>query len=122
MKEDILVQPVVVFVPIVMENILTDNFFLSPHFMPPGVGDVHMDRNRNAIGQINQVSDGHGTPTASGMIASSVTSNTKFTTSDGSDHSWMNVGIDLSRVMPVGASIAPRAWGALACCYLGTPA
>ena len=29
---------------------------------------------------------------------------------------------DSSRVAPVGAANKPRAWGALACCYLGTPA
>ena len=31
-------------------------------------------------------------------------------------------GFDSGRIMPVGAANKPRAWGALACSYLGTPA
>ena len=27
-----------------------------------------------------------------------------------------------SRVVPTGATFAPRSWGSLACCYLGQPA
>lgn len=29
---------------------------------------------------------------------------------------------DTARVVPTGAANKPRAWGALACCYLGQPA
>ena len=31
------------------------------------------------------------------------------------------VVIDNNRVVPTGAANKPRGWGALACCYLGTP-
>lgn len=32
------------------------------------------------------------------------------------------VDFDSARIQPVGSANAPRRWGALACCYLGTPA
>ena len=32
------------------------------------------------------------------------------------------MSFDSSRVVPTGAANKPRAWGALACCYLGQPA
>lgn len=39
----------------------------------------------------------------------------------GSRGSYVRVGFDSSRVVPTGPANAPRRWGALACCYLGTP-
>ena len=33
---------------------------------------------------------------------------------------YMN--LDVSKVVPTGNKVAPRAWGALACAYLGQPA
>lgn len=33
-----------------------------------------------------------------------------------------NSRLNIARVVPTGSSNKPRAWGALACCYLGQPA
>lgn len=37
------------------------------------------------------------------------------------DRNYARVGFDASRQVPTGAANKPRAWGALACAYLGTP-
>ncbi|WP_143142696.1 hypothetical protein [Desulfovibrio desulfuricans] len=117
MKEDILVQPVVVFVPIVMENILTDNFFLSPHFMPPGVGGVHIDMVREIEGRLGEQVH---TEYFNGAFYNSASVGNR-TYSDGAFANGV-AALKISRVVPVGNANKPRAWGALACCYLGQPA
>ena len=35
---------------------------------------------------------------------------------------YVQIILDLARVVPVGNANKPRGWGALACAYLGTPA
>lgn len=55
---------------------------------------------------------------------SSVASGPRYLVSNGSGTQfWMAVAdINTSRVVPTGAANKPRAWGALACAYLGAPA
>ena len=55
--------------------------------------------------------------------ASSVASGARYLVSNGSGTQfWMAaVNINTARQVPIGAANKPRAWGALACCYLGTP-
>ena len=40
----------------------------------------------------------------------------------GGAYVFRETDFDISRVVPTGAANKPRAWGALACCYLGQPA
>ena len=81
----------------------------------PGVGGAHGDQMRNIPG----VTTGFYTPEITGAffaIGSPV-----HNIGGGSNHLYAAIQFSPSRVVPVGPKIAPRAWGALACCYLGAP-
>jgi hypothetical protein len=89
-----------------------------------GVGGVHGDQGREATGYT-------ALHTTAGSLSIETKSNGVFAaeawgygSSSGTQQVTDGFGIRfrLSRVMPVGSAFTPRAWGALACCYLGTPA
>lgn len=84
----------------------------------PGVGGVHGDMVRNVTGQNGMYSDGDAVPPATSAM---------YVVKNGYGYQGVNGAwrsytyLDISRVVPTGAANKPRAWGALACCYLGTP-
>lgn len=87
-----------------------------------GVGGVDGDRGREAAGTFLSVEDnnivgGVGEYPTGAFVASG--SNGK---GGSGDYAQARIAFSLSRVVPVGPAFAPRRWGALACCYLGTPA
>lgn len=94
-----------------------------------GVGGVHGDVIRNIKGAPKRT-DGlypfvtslpAGTVVADGALTVRVGPNfTNSGTTTGSP--WGVVELDASRTVPTGNANKPRAWGALACAYLGTPA
>ena len=87
------------------------------------MGAVHLDRMRNLKAGLPPDAGyvirwvGEGAPTGA-YVPSSQQANYAAGTSG------TNIGIkgiDAGRVVPVGNSFAPRAWGALPCVYLGVP-
>ncbi len=85
-----------------------------------GVGGVHGDAIRNITGMQGghnsycwavQTAGAHYLAGPRGGQPDIVTSNANYA----------QCGFDASRVVPVDAKNQPRAWGALACVYLGTP-
>lgn len=79
------------------------------------VGGTHGDGNRNVVGSFG-ISGAHVT-TISGAIGA-----TGSTVADAvSAHPLGTITFDASRVVPVAAKNQPRAWGTLACVYLGAP-
>jgi len=54
------------------------------------------------------ISDAAGTHTSTAQLVNA-------------SHALPRISLQASRVVPTGATNKPRAWGALACCYLGTP-
>ncbi len=86
-----------------------------------GVGGVQGDMIRNITG-VSTTGLYSVTNTQSGALVMSGTGN-RYNISqigDGSGGESMRaVGLDIPRVVPVGAVNAPRRWGALACAYLG---
>lgn len=88
-----------------------------------GVGGVDGDRGRNATGEaaphaaMGFLAPGGGN--TSGLFKGGAARTAGIGSLGGAAEA---LGVDFSRVMPTGAAFAPRRWGALACCYLGTPA
>ena len=82
-----------------------------------GVGGTHIDCVRNITGQVGTEYN------STGQLAGAFfrTSKTYGSQAMG-DYTAYVTGFDSARVVPVGAANKPRAWGALACCYLGSPA
>ena len=86
-----------------------------------GVGGVHGDAIRNIIAvHPGDSRDGFGA--LSGAVYSSYNPYLVSNTSGGSQFWMYPTSFDVSRIVPVGAANKPRAWGALACAYLGQPA
>ena len=83
-----------------------------------GVGGVHGDAIRNITGRAWM--GAYGNPSNStGALFSELSGTVKGY--DGTTNAgYMN--LDVSKVVPTGNKVAPRAWGALACAYLGQPA
>ena len=86
-----------------------------------GVGGVHGDMIRNISGSFVGYDFGGdsggswgGAFTRTGMAGSSA--------GGGSSQGEASTSFSPSRVVPTGNANKPRGWGALACCYLGTPA
>lgn len=83
-----------------------------------GVGGVHGDAIRNITGRItphnNSAYLGQGMGYIEGEAIRTVPANSTTTQPTGG-----NWGLDASRVVPVAAKNQVRAWGALACVYLG---
>ena len=86
-----------------------------------GVGGAHGDAVRNITGRItphnNSAYLGQGMGYIEGEAIRTVPANSTTTQPTGG-----NWGLDASRVVPVAAKNQVRAWGALACVYLGQPA
>ena len=89
------------------------------------MGDVHGDMIRNIPGTFPAVFGGATTPTSADGIGGAFSAT--FIANEGS-YSVSNASVNLlyslapSRVVPTGNANKPRAWGALACAYLGQPA
>ena len=83
------------------------------------MGAVHIDRMRNIVGDTGTFTKGTSNtfPTPPFTITDTGNSSANF----GSAFGIGNIHIDISTVVPVGNSFAPRAWGALPCVYLGVP-
>lgn len=79
------------------------------------MGAVHGDAVRNITGRVNVFS---GMPSGAFVLGSNVGSYN----ANNSTTSHIYVNFDSSRVVPVAAKNQPRAWGSLACVYLGVPA
>lgn len=85
-----------------------------------GTGGVHGDYARRIQGNIytgGAESAGYAEGALYPYLFNRQTSGT-----GASGSTYGKIGLDSSRVVPVGNANKPRAWGALACCYLGTPA
>ena len=73
---------------------------------------------RNITGNSGQYGDGSVAPPQSSAL---------YAITGGSGYQGVSAGwrsytyLDISRVVPTGNANKPRAWGALACCYLGQP-
>ena len=80
-----------------------------------GVGGVHGDMMRRIWGE--ETGEGFTTSVTGAYY---ITQPRLISVGQGSTRA--GIGIDTSRIVPTGAANKPRAWGALACCYLGTPA
>ena len=82
-----------------------------------GVGDSHGDAIRNITGATSIVSAGNS---ASGAFVRSSTSGASVNTAAASFY-MSQFSFNASLVVPTAAKNQPRAWGALACVYLGLP-
>lgn len=85
-----------------------------------GVGGVDGDRGRNAagaVGAIDMSTAGTGYPPTGPFYGSK-----QRTGWQGGSYVFRETDFSLARVQPTGPAFAPRRWGALACCWLGTPA
>ncbi|MCQ4861174.1 hypothetical protein NE637_08430 [Desulfovibrio desulfuricans] len=83
-----------------------------------GVGGVHGDMIRNIVGTGISY---RSTTAAWGAIEA--IAGTDWNTGRAENNIYLyNSRLNIARVVPTGSSNKPRAWGALACCYLGQPA
>ena len=88
-----------------------------------GVGDAQGDQGREATGAI-LMKYGSVLAGGSGNSVLSISDGAQNLSVAGSNTQLTSyfLKLKLSNAMPVGPAFAPRRWGALACCYLGTPA
>ena len=86
-----------------------------------GVGGVHGDATRPVTGYFDMYPNTALTPDTGG-VCSYVASTKTGVTSGASAYKAMRIQIDSRNVVPVANANKPRAWGALACVYLGQPA
>ena len=84
-----------------------------------GVGGTHIDMIRPATGKVTAV---YGAAGESVMGVFYRQDNSAVHTASGYGVGYSDLYFDIARKTPVGAANKPRAWGALACCYLGQPA
>ena len=90
-----------------------------------GVGGVHIDISRRIYGEI--AANQYDGLLWSGAGNYGIYSGAYYTGYDtarvvaSTGTTGKSLGFDSSRVVPTGAANKPRAWGALACCYLGQP-
>lgn len=83
-----------------------------------GVGGTHLDGVREVIG----VTDGFLTNGAySSGAFYTITRASAVVNNSGGTYTTTSAALKLSRVVPTAAKNQPRAWGALACVYLGQP-
>lgn len=85
-----------------------------------GVGGTHIDMIRNIWGQTGATE--YIAIDATGVFYNANRYDSRDIYGPSDDRNYARVGFDASRVVPTGAANKPRAWGALACCYLGIPA
>lgn len=86
-----------------------------------GVGDADGDTGRQIYGSFGQTYIYTGSFSSSGALYPTAAANSHL---DGQTVAsrLRTINIDSGLVTPIGPAFAPRRWGALACCYLGTPA
>ena len=84
-----------------------------------GVGGVHIDMTRPLSGSFGI---GSGKLTAPTGIFYGTPASLGWQGGNSSETGYGTLYVDTSRQGPVGNANKPRAWGALACCYLGAPA
>ena len=84
-----------------------------------GVGGTHIDMIRPATGKVTAV---YGAAGESVMGVFYRQDNSAVHTASGYGVGYSDLYFDISRKTPTGNANKPRAWGALACCYLGQPA
>ena len=82
-----------------------------------GVGGAHGDATRKLLGSIARIMS-----PAYGGVFYGVTPNPSWPTVEASSTIYHDGILDSSRGVPTAAKNPPRAWGALACVYLGHPA
>lgn len=82
------------------------------------MGGVHIDMIRPATGKVTAV---YGAAGESVMGVFYRQDNSAVHTASGYGVGYSDLYFDIARKTPVGAANKPRAWGALACAYLGTP-
>lgn len=91
-----------------------------------GVGGTHIDMIRNFASSLalsDRIYAATDIATATGVLyMSNIRSSRPFPRDGSASYSGGDLSIDPSRKVPTGAANKPRAWGALACAYLGTPA
>ena len=86
-----------------------------------GVGGAQGDTVRNAVGGVASIV-WNQTPAATGVFAGTAAGTGLQIGTSGSSFGSRTVQFALANSVPTGAAAAPRRWGALACCFLGTPA
>ena len=84
-----------------------------------GVGGTHIDMARKIVGSTGWLA-GYQTDESAGAFYVSATGSTMA--NDSGVNYYRRLALDTSRVVPTGGANKPRAWGALACAYLGQPA
>ena len=84
-----------------------------------GVGGVHGDAIRNIVGSVSQVHAGAAGTSMSGAIRANYGNADSGSVNQGEGR--FGFVFDPSRVVPTANKMQPRAWGALACVYLGAP-
>lgn len=84
-----------------------------------GVGGVHGDAIRNIVGSVSQVHAGAAGVSMSGAIRANYGNADSGSANQGEGR--FGFVFDSSRVVPTANKVQPRAWGALACVYLGAP-
>ncbi len=92
-----------------------------------GVGGVRGDESRNVAGAIiNTDADPLTSMSKCTATGALYYAGLKIYSSGGGptsgDGAYTELHFETSRAAPTGPAFAPRRWGALACCYLGTPA
>lgn len=87
------------------------------------VGGVHHDRMRNITGDSGPETGYGAIPVYTGNYHGALFTSALYQTrsaSSGTGFSYATLHLDPSRVVPTGAHVSPRAWGSLACVYLGS--
>ena len=87
-----------------------------------GVGGVHGDAMRNITGFVRDLAQNVASSGSFGGALYMSTGGGGAAEGGINAYAVRSCYFDSSRVVPVGAVNKPRAWGALACCYLGIPA
>lgn len=100
---------------IIMKGGHSGNWDVLQHLnVPPGVRDVHGDGIPPITGTLEHISNIRSTLKGFFYAGSNLTGN-----SAASSGSGFGIYVDSSRVLQAANKVQPRAWGALACVYLG---
>ncbi|MDR2573476.1 MAG: hypothetical protein LBC94_03885 [Desulfovibrio sp.] len=95
-------------------------FFLLIVCASLGVGGAHGDAIRQITGDITRLRYGPIIGVSTGPFTNTPGVSTEYMVTSGSQKSSL-LAMNISRVVPTAAKNQPRAWGALACVYLGAP-
>ena len=86
-----------------------------------GVGGVHGDAIRNITGRVPDVQFFGTTGAATGALSRGAAVTSTNSTVGAPWNAVMPLALDTSYVHPTANKVQPRAWGAVACVYLGAP-